>query len=162
MVCSFTGHRRIEPEHRKMLVDLLGRAVEYAYSEGCRTFMTGGAIGFDTLAAREVIRFRMTHSDVRLVLVLPCIEQDAKWNEAQKESYNFTLSVADEIVYVSEEYTKSCMAKRNSYLAEHADLVIAYLNRKNSGAAQTVRMAESLNKRVYNLFPAILKSINDI
>ena len=160
MVCSFTGHRHIEPEHRAKLIELLGRAIEYAYSEGCRTFMTGGAIGFDTLAAREVIRFRIAHSDVRLILALPCIEQDAKWNDTQKNSYNFTLSVADEVVYTSESYTKTCMAERNRYLAENADILIAYSGKTNSGSAQTVRMAERLGKRTYNLYPTLHKADN--
>lgn len=152
MTCSFTGHRQIAPEKRSTLINLIGRAVEYAYSEGCRTFMCGGALGFDTLAAREIIRFRMTHTDLRLLLALPCTEQDAKWSEAQKNAYNYTLSEADEVIYVSDVYTKNCMAERNRLLAESCDILIAYVGRSVSGAAQTLRMAERLGKRIYNLY----------
>ena len=159
MVCSFTGHRQIEPQYRDAVVALLSRAIDYSYREGCRTFITGGAVGFDTLAAREVIRFRMSHPDVRLILALPCVEQDAKWSDAQKSAYNFTLAAADEVVYTSECYTKECMAERNRYLAQRADVLIAYSGRTNSGAAQTVRMAEKMNKRVYNLYPTVVKTI---
>jgi uncharacterized phage-like protein YoqJ len=136
---------------------LLGRAIEYAYSEGCRDFICGGAIGFDTLAAREMIRFRMTHTDARLILALPCIEQDLKWSDSQRNAYNFTLSSADEVIYISDSYTKTCMAERNRYLAEKCDMLIAYVGRTTSGAAQTVRMAEKLNKRIYNLYPTLHK-----
>ena len=160
MTCSFTGHRQIAKECRSGLISLLDRAVEYAYSEGCRCFMCGGAIGFDTLAARAVINFRMTHSDVRLVLALPCIEQDAKWNETQRNSYNFTLELADEVIYTSEAYTKTCMAERNRYLAEKCDILIAYSGKSNSGSAQTVRMAEKCGKRIYNLYGTVQKNIN--
>ena len=45
MICSFTGHRKIIPAHKKRIFDLLSRAIEYAYNEGCRTFLSGGAIG---------------------------------------------------------------------------------------------------------------------
>ena len=158
MVCSFTGHRQIAEHIRSGLIDLIARAIEYAYSEGCRDFICGGALGFDTLAAREVIRFRMIHSDVRLILALPCFEQDAMWSEAQKNAYGFTLCAADEVVYTSESYTKDCMAKRNGFLADKADIIIAYVGRSNSGAAQTVRMAKKLNKRIYNLYPTLNKS----
>ena len=160
MVCSFTGHRQISPEVREGLSDLLRRAVEYAYAEGCRTFMTGGAIGFDTLAAKEVIRFRMSHPDVRLVLILPCLNQDEKWTSYQRSSYNFTLGAADEVIYTSEEYTNTCMAERNALLAERADMLIAYVGRLRSGAAQTVRMAERLGKKIYNLYPTLHKGDN--
>ena len=161
MTCSFTGHRQISAEARPSLKALLDKAVEYAYSEGCRTFICGGALGFDTMAARAVISFRMKHSDVRLVLALPCLDQDAMWSEAQKNSYSFTLEAADEVIYVSEEYTKSCMAERNAYLANKCDILIAYSGRSNSGAAQTVRMAEKQNKRIYNLYRAVEKNLRE-
>ena len=159
MTCSFTGHRQIARECRSEVVSMLQKAVEYAYSEGCRCFMCGGAIGFDTLAARAVISFRMTHSDVRLLLVLPCVEQDAKWNEAQKSAYSFTLEVADEVIYTSEAYTKSCMAERNLYLAENCDILIAYSGKSSGGSAQTVRMAQKCGKRIYNLYNTVQKNV---
>ena len=154
MTCSFTGHRQIAYEKRAAVTALIARAVEYAYAEGCRTFMCGGALGFDTLAAREIIRFRMSHNDVRLILALPCPEQDAKWSDSQKNAYNYTVAEADEVIYVSESYTKNCMAERNRLLAESADILIAYVGRSTSGAAQTVRMADKLGKRIYNLYRA--------
>lgn len=159
-VCSFTGHRQIKKEHEADLPALIHRAVEYAYSKGCRIYLAGGALGFDTYAAREVIRFRMTHPDVRLVLVLPCPEQAKRWTGSQQSSYNHTLECADEIIYVSEEYTDTCLKERNRKLAEDADIVISYVSRSNSGSAQTVRMALSLEKEVYNLYPSLDKNLN--
>lgn len=153
--CSFTGHRRIEAEHAKKLSDLLSRAVNYAYENGCRRFIAGGAIGFDTLAAREVIKFRISHPDVLLVLALPCLNQDEHWSQAQKDSYSYTLASADEVIYLSEEYTDTCMKERNRYLAEEADILIAYASRAASGAGQTVRMAKQRGIEVYNLFAAL-------
>ena len=160
MVCSFTGHRSIAESHRGAISGLISRAVEYAYSEGCREFLSGGAIGFDTLAAREVIRFRISHPDVRLVMVLPCVNQDERWSESQRDAYGYLLRNADETVYVSEAYTPTCMKERNAYLAEHADMLVAYVGKSASGAAQTVRMAERLNKRIYNLYPTLERNLN--
>ena len=153
--CSFTGHRRIAPSHEKRLRELLFRAVNYAYDNGCRRFITGGALGFDTLAAREVIKFRISHSDVSLVLALPCVNQDEHWSEEQRGAYSYTLSMADEVIYISEEYTDTCMKERNLYLATEADILIAYASRYASGAGQTVRMAKELGKQVYNLYAAL-------
>jgi uncharacterized phage-like protein YoqJ len=90
-------------------------------------------------------------------MVLPCIAQDEKWTPSQRDAYEYILSSADETVYVSEEYTQSCMRERNSVLASRADILISYLSRSASGAGQTVRMAEKLNKRVYNLYPTLDK-----
>lgn len=151
-VCSFTGHRQIKGEHTDKLPGLVARAIEYAYSRGCRKFITGGALGFDTVAAREVLKFRMRHADVSFVLFLPCLNQDKSWTDRQRSLYEYLLSEANEIVYVSEEYSDGCMKERNFRMANEADILISYVSRNNSGAAQTVRMAREKGIEIYNLY----------
>ncbi len=164
MVCSFTGHRQIKEGHRQSLPQLLLRAIEFAYSKGCRTFLAGGAIGFDTEAALTVIKYRVSHSDVSLILVLPCLDQSRGWTDSQRSCYEYTLKNADEVVYISEEYTPTCMRERNRYLAEKADLMIAYADRQNSGAAQTVRMARMVSSgisfRLLSIVPSRSRAIS--
>lgn len=139
------------------MAELLTRAINFAYSEGCREFFAGGAVGFDTYAAREVVKFRMSHPDIKLILLLPCIEQDKGWSDKQRDNYSYVLSLADEVVYVRDEYTSTCMKERNARLAKECDILIAYLCKSASGAGQTVRLAEHLGKRVYNLYPTLDK-----
>lgn len=153
--CSFTGHRAIEPHHRDAISDLVARAVKYAYDEGCRDFYLGGALGFDTVAAQEVLLFRLSHHDVKMHLVLPCRDQASGWGNNQLEMYEYLLSRADTVEYVCDLYNPSCMRKRNARLAELCDIMIAYLGHTRSGASQTVRMATELGKRVYNLYPTL-------
>ena len=153
--CAFTGHRTIEERHRGKISDLLLRAITYAYGEGCRTFITGGALGFDTLAAQEVIRFRMSHPDVCFKIVIPCKDQCQSWSQAQISVYEYTLANANEIEYVADEYFDGCMRERNQRLVDSSDILIAYVSRPRSGAAQTVRMAQRAGKTVYNLFPSL-------
>ena len=153
--CSFTGHRSIKNEHREQLPELLLRAVFYAYEKGCRKFYTGGAIGFDTEAARAVIKFRISHPDVSLILILPCEDQSDRWSDSQRNDYKYTLREANETIYISERYYDGCMKERNQALAERGDILIAYVGRYNSGAAQTVRMAKELGREVYNLYPSL-------
>ncbi|MCQ2413647.1 MAG: SLOG family protein [Clostridia bacterium] len=150
-VCSFTGHRQIPESDRAPLSDLLKRAIAYAYEKDCKEFLTGGAIGFDTLAAREVVLFRITHPDVKLRLILPCTDQDRHWDEKQKSSYRYLLSVADDVVYLRDEYTPDCMKLRNRYLADACDMLVAYITHDRSGASQTARMAREQGKPVFNL-----------
>ena len=153
--CAFTGHRRIEERHKDKIESLLHRAISYAYDEGCRTFYTGGALGFDTLAAKEVIRFKLSHPDVSLRIVLPCRNQSSAWTHSQISLYEYTLANADEIEYVADDYVDGCMRLRNQRLADYCDLLIAYVSRSNSGSAQTARMAERAGKKVYNLYPSL-------
>ena len=156
-VCAFTGHRKIEDRHKDRIDSLLLRAISFAYDNGCRTFATGGALGFDTLAAREIIRFRMSHPDVRFIAVLPCKNQSESWTASQVNMYEYTILNADEIEFVSDQYTDGCMKERNRRLADMCDMLIAYVARPYSGSAQTVRMATSAGKVVYNLYPSLEK-----
>ena len=149
--CSFTGHRQIRTEDKESLESLLMRGVKYAYGQGCRRFLTGGAIGFDTMAALAVLALRDSYPDVRLVLVLPCKDQDRYFSPEQKKAYKTVKKRADEIIYTSEVYTEGCMLVRNRYLAEQADIMLAYLYRERSGASQTVRLARENGAVVYNL-----------
>lgn len=153
--CAFTGHRKIETRHRDRIEELVRRAIGFAYESGCRTFLTGGALGFDTLAAKEVIRFKLSHPDVTLRIILPCKNQCNSWTPSQISLYEYTLANADMIEYVSDEYTDSCMKVRNQRLADMCDLMIAYVARPYSGAAQTVRMASNAGKIIYNLYPSL-------
>ncbi len=156
--CSFTGHRSILPEHGNALRELLIRAVTYAYNEGARSFFSGGAVGFDTLAAETVLELKKTYSDIRLCLVLPCRSQDEKWSGEAKANYARLLRAADSIEYVSESYTYDCMKKRNQRLVDACDCLIAYAYRVYSGAYQTIRMANREGKTVYNLYPTLAKN----
>ena len=157
--CAFTGHRRITSGHTRLLCELLDRAIEYAYAEGCRTFLSGGAIGFDTLAARRVISFRQRHSDARLLLMLPCENQDERWSDGQRDAYEFLLKNADSVIYAAELYEDGCMKRRNEMLAASADMMVAYVSHGGSGSAQTVRIAERLGIPVYNLYPAVVREL---
>ncbi len=151
--CSFTGHRQIAKEHSEILTDLTKRAIEYAYNNGCRKFYLGGALGFDTLAAKEVLAFSDEHPDAELHLLLPCHDQDAKWGDEDREVYKQILKRADSVEYVNKRYTSTCMKERNAALVERADMLVAYMGRSYSGAGQTVRKAKEKGIPVYNLYP---------
>ncbi len=80
---------------------------------------------------------------------------DKAWSAEERASYEFVLSVANETVYVSDEYYTGCMKDRNKRLAALCDILIAYVGNSKSGSGQTVRIAEKLGKRIYNIFPAL-------
>ncbi len=150
--CSFTGHRNISSECVNPLERLLSRAIDFVYNEGCREFYTGGALGFDTMAAKLLIRKRLRCPDIKLIVVIPCVNQSEKWGYFAREMYDYIVSNADEVIFTSEEYTSDCMKIRNAKLVELCDVLIAYSGKEYSGSAQTVRMAKKAGKTVYNLF----------
>jgi len=153
--CAFSGHRFIPHSHLLRLRALVARAVRYAYSEGYRDFYNGGAMGFDLLAAEVVLEMKRDLPDIRLCMLLPCMNQDCKWAEADRKQYERVVNSADEVVCLSPAYYKGCMQVRNRELVARSDMLIAYLGQEQGGTAQTVRLARDSGLTVYNLFPTL-------
>ena len=152
MTVSFTGHRIADPAIRAALYDTIKRLAE----DGADTFCTGGAAGFDTIAAEEVLRLKNEYPHIKLQLVLPCSpkEQTRSFSREMKEAYVKVMRGADFMECVSQSYTKTCMKERNQRLIDLADVCVCWydsVNRPYSGTGQTVRMAEKKGIRVINL-----------
>lgn len=162
-VC-FTGHRTIAEDKEKLSARLYALLERFVTEQKITDFYTGGAVGWDALAALTVLKLRESYPEVKLHLVLPCPfeEQSAKWNEAQKAGYQHILGLADNVEQVSDRYYNGCMKARNARLVELAsDYCICYWNPKNlrSGTGQTVRMAQKKGIEVINLFEMTANSV---
>ena len=140
--CCFTGHRLIAAADRPLLRPRLREEILLCYGRGVRNFGTGGALGFDMLAAEEVLSLRESECpDARLILVLPCRNQADRWSAADREHYAAILAAADKVVYTSDAYFNGCMQKRNRHLVDCSGHCIAYLTHDFGGTAYTVRYA---------------------
>ena len=150
-ICCFTGHRKIDGESMQMLSILLDKALESLISNGVTVFRTGGAMGFDTLAALKVIELRTKDQNIRLELFLPCREQANKWDKLSREYYEYILSKADSVTYVRENYQRGCMLERNRRMVDGSDFCIGYCTLEKGGSAYTLNYAKKHNVRVINL-----------
>ena len=150
--CFFTGHRVIAHKDMDEVESFLNEELLNAVNRGFTHFITGGAVGFDTLAAEKVLLMREDYYNIRLVLYLPCTDQSVGWNEMDRQRFDRILAMADEVYYVSKEpYKKGCMRKRNLAMVEASDLCIAYLINMKSGTAQTVKMAQDKGIEIINI-----------
>ena len=139
----FTGHRTIPFLQRRKIEKRTEEALIEAIEQGYRFFGTGGALGFDTLAAQTVLRLKKTYPQIKLILVLPCLSQTRGWRSEDIAEYERIKAAADKVVYTSQEYTRDCMFKRNRHLVDNSSLCIAYLTENSGGTAYTVDYARS-------------------
>ncbi len=146
-VC-FTGHRIIPKKDMAPLLAAIRETVRGLLEGGAEEFLTGGALGFDTLVAEEVLRQKRDFPDAKLVLVLPCRDQAARWTPRQKETYAAILEKADRVECLFENYVPGCMHMRNRYMVDHADVCAAYLQNEKSGTAYTVHYAREKGVRI--------------
>ena len=149
--CCFTGHRQIPTAHAAPLQNALENALRSLIQQGVIYYGAVGALGFDTIAALTVLRLRREFSQLRLIMVLPCPQQDQYWNPQEQAIYRQILAQADKIIYLSPRYTPSCMHQRNRHLIDHSGTCIAYLTKSSGGTAYTTAYAAQKGVPVINL-----------
>ncbi len=149
--CCFSGHRTLPKDKLSDISACLEQIIIEYINEGYRYFGTGGALGFDTLAAETVLKLKNKYPFIKLILVLPCLSQTKGWKKFDVDRYNYIKTQADKTVYTSKEYTSDCMFKRNRHLVNHSSLCICYLSKNSGGTAYTVNYAKKNNLKIENI-----------
>ncbi len=139
--CCFTGHRNIPEWEAAPVKTRLHLTVRRLILQGYCYFGTGGALGFDTMAAQTVLLLQKEFPHIKLILVLPCTSQADRWQDTDKRIYEEIKRQADKIGYVSEMYTRDCMFRRNRHLVDYSSGCVCYLKRQTGGTAYTVGYA---------------------
>ena len=136
------------------------RIVRTLAKNGVKNFITGGAVGFDTLAANAVISLRdsevLTDGSgkavkIHLTVAVPCPEQSEKWSFGDRAVYNSILRSADEVITLSDHYETSCMFVRNRYMVDNSAYCIAYVTQSRGGSYYTMNYAKKSDVCVINL-----------
>lgn len=149
-VC-FTGHRNMIRSQAITVPTKLKQVLESLIERGACRFRAGGATGFDTVAALCVLELREKHPHIRLDLKLPCRDQTKSWSADDKRVYDYILSQAETVEYVTDHYTPWCMHERNRRLVNGSQVCIAYLTESRGGTAYTFGYALEKGLEVINI-----------
>lgn len=148
-VC-FTGHR---PEKLpfggsdeayviRVLKSTLYKAVLDSINEGYDCFITGLARGIDLWAGEIILDLKAEGRPIRLIAAAPFKGHSASFHGAEKFSAGNILLNADKVVYVSQNYFKGCMQRRNEFMVNNSGKLIAVVSDYKSGTGSTIRYAE--------------------
>lgn len=161
--CCFTGHR---PEKMPALRDeqhpdvvklkmVLQADMMAKASAGCRTFISGCGKGVDIICGELVLALKERKLvDARLVCVLPFRGFEKRLGEPWTQRCEMLMRAADEVIVLGENYARGCFHRRNRYMVDHAEHVIAvYDGSETGGTAYTVQYAARQGRSiaVYNL-----------
>ena len=156
MICCVTGHRpggfpfspddgECRLEYKKRLYE----EVQALMEQGYRHFITGMADGVDVDFAIAVLYFKNKFAGVTLEAALPYPRNAYQTNADPMNVKENILSKCDRISVVSDVYYEGCMQKRNCYMVDKADIVLAVWNGTQKGGTwNTIRYARQIRKPI--------------
>ena len=141
-VCVFFGHRLVLDEEK--IKAKLQKTVRDLIQKGVDTFWLGGYGEFDALAEQVTLDLKHEFPHIQRVFALAYLPKN-------KEDYLYMEKLYDFMFYpegVEVGPKKFAITRRNKYLAEHADIVVAYVTGESGGAYQALKYAQKLNKKI--------------
>ena len=161
MTCCVTGHRpqKFPFEYSSKCSkyvkyrELLYNTVEQLILEGYRYFISGMAQGVDLDFAETVVQLKdnvyICTYDIKLEAALPFTEHSHDWEEKFLIKHWFLLDYCDKVKIVSPNFHKGCFQKRNKYMVDNSDLVLAIWNGEERGGTwNTIKYARSKKKKI--------------
>lgn len=146
--CTFAGHRNI------FMADVdkkIEKAIEgFLQADESITFYTGGMGEFDSKCSTAVRAAKHRHPSkiIRLVLVLPYMTNRLNTDKIYYETYYDDVMIPMELCGV---HPKAAIQKRNRWMVDQSDCLIACVHRDFGGAYDTLKYAIRKGITVINL-----------
>ena len=145
MKITFCGHSRIDfsDYNKSFLKELL---IECIIKDPQSIFYLGGYGDFDSICLNILKELQLTFKDIKIIFVTPYIDRKYYKLEYAKEYF-------DEIVFPPLENVprKFAIIRRNEWMVDNSDIVIAYVQCSYGGAARTLDYAKHKNKNYINI-----------
>lgn len=155
-ICCCTGHRPNgfqfdyfkDEEKRNAYLTALQSKIVFAVEQGATQFISGMSLGVDLDFAEIILKLKAKFP-ITLECAMPYPDYSVRWSfEDEKRNYEI-LKSADKVTLVSDRYFNGCLFKRNRYMVDKSDLVIAVFNgEKKGGTFYTLSYAEKQGKHI--------------
>lgn len=164
--CAITGHRptrfkfKYNENHSgcKRLKKRLQEQFILLYEQGVRRFLVGGALGVDMWSGEILLRLkeRPEYCDIELIVVLPHPGHDEQWDQRSRARMAFLVKHAAESITIGADSSPESYYKRNRYLVDHADCLVAVYDNERvirSGTGMTVNYAKKKSLPITCIHP---------
>jgi len=111
--------------------------------------ISGMALGWDQALAQAAINL-----EIPLIAAIPFTDQAKVWSDKSKAYNQYLLDKAQEVVNVSgmDDYSVEYMQKRNIWMVDNCDILLAMFDGSSGGTKNCIQYAESQNKRMVNAY----------
>jgi uncharacterized phage-like protein YoqJ len=168
------GNQKLMRKLKEVILEtLIKEWNDFTYTDSVHEvkFIFGGALGIDQMAFNVCFDIRDEYSgDYILEIAVPFEGQERKWfNKDDIARYKWQLNESDKITTVDKldkykikglsegEYHAAKLQKRNEYMVDNSDIVIAVHDGSKGGTANCVKYAEKSGRRIIRINP---KEIN--
>jgi len=131
------------------MMEALDKAIQFAYDRGCRTFITGMALGADLYFGARVIEFKKQHKNVFLVAAVPYSSHKTDYGTGDKttsQQYRYVLNNADHVVDLVEgTFSVKALLDRNAAMFEAAKATKGMCIAVKRGSKSTGGTVHALN-----------------
>ena len=129
----------------------------------CSDLYTGMALGFDTVCALAVLELRQEGYAINLHCAIPCQGHSSKWPDISVRLYDKILHEAQEVIIVTDApYKPYLMQKRNEYIVDRVEKMLALFDGSDGGTGNCVKYARKVDKPVFEIDPSdVVKCVND-
>ena len=142
--CCVTGRRKIPAEHIQRIQELLRREILAAIADGYTRFISGFAAGADLLFAEIVVELKASYP-ITLEAAIPYPGR----LRTMDTTFQRLIRHCDVVKVHSEAYSNRCYMRRNRYMVDESQRVIAvYEGIPTGGTAATVRYAHNKDVRI--------------
>ncbi len=142
---TFCGHSTLSSEEKESLFPLICTEAEKLIKNGADTFLLGGYGSFDYLCAQAVKKLKVKYPFITSIFVIPYLNR----------TYNDDLYDLTEYPPLEKVPPRFAISKRNEYMVQKADVVIAYVKYGFGGASTTLSYAQRKKKEIIQLFHSV-------
>jgi uncharacterized phage-like protein YoqJ len=118
---------------------------------GATVAISGMALGVDTVFALAALELQ-----IPVVAAIPCRDQERLWPEQSKRLYREILAnpLVKTHLVTDAPYSAELMQKRNEWMVDHCDLLVAVWDGSPGGTANCVAYAKKIGRKIDHIQPA--------
>jgi uncharacterized phage-like protein YoqJ len=126
-------------------------------------FISGMERGAQQWAAQTILKLRELYYNITLECVLAYEAQAENWTEIQRNRFFDFFSKCDKETLIQRRYTDDCKIKRNHYMIDNSEYVIAAWDMNKYGETyETICYARDKKKKIVILDTINCRLIPDI
>ena len=148
MIISFIGHSFVFPEKevKEILQEQIINNIPHSTPVTC---YTGGYGDFDQICAHVCKGSKKEYQNIEVVYITPYLNQ----SEQTKIKLMQESGLCDSSIYPPIENIplKFAILKRNEWMIDNSDMIIAYVNHSFGGAYKSLLFAKRKKKKIINI-----------